>query len=60
METSLYFPPNLSKELEKLKQSGISKNYFIRQAVAEKFKRDFNIELDATDRRRKGKLYRAK
>jgi hypothetical protein len=39
------FPPSFFKEIKK--------------AVAEKFKRDFNIKLSTTDRRRKGKLYRA-
>jgi hypothetical protein len=58
MHFSMYIPPKIYEELKKLQQ--ISKNHFILQAVAEKFKRDFNIELDTTDRRRKGKLYRSK
>jgi hypothetical protein len=60
MNKSVYFPERFSKELEKLKQSGISANHFILQAIAEKFKRDFNIEIDNTDRRRSGKLYQIK
>jgi hypothetical protein len=60
VKTSLSIPLSFSKELQKLKDIGIKKNHWILQAVAEKFKRDFNIDLDATDRRRKGKLYRSK
>jgi hypothetical protein len=45
------FPPSFFKEIKKLKESGFSVNKFIVQAVAEKFKRDFNIDIDTTDRR---------
>lgn len=60
MLTVINFPPSFFEKLEKLKQSGFSMNRFVIQAVAEKFKRDFNIDVDITDRRHKEKLYRAK
>jgi hypothetical protein len=59
MKTSVYIPPRIANELKKLKQIGVSTNNWILQAIVDKMRKDFKIDIDLTDRRRKGKLYRA-
>jgi mRNA-degrading endonuclease RelE of RelBE toxin-antitoxin system len=61
MKTSVYIPPRVLKELKKLKKTeNVSTNNWILQAIVEKINRDIGIDIDLTDRRKKGKLYRMK
>jgi hypothetical protein len=38
----------------------VSTNFLILQAVIEKLKKDFDIAIDLSDRRKKGKMYKVK
>jgi hypothetical protein len=53
-------PPRTFKELKNVKKANVSINFLILQAVIEKLKKDFDIAIDLSDRRKKGKMYKVK